>query len=311
MSMAASASRRRKKRATFDELLAACERGDDMEAHLHRHMKLAGFSGAGKSHFALSFLRHVAKGHKAEEVLMTIIDCDFEGQRELIMRDDIVPPGLRKRIYRKVCSTVEEVNDYVVTFMELHKQHQEEHPDSKARIMVFENEGAFYLMVRDKYSVDVHGQSEADLLLSRQQQAIAQGKKTLPTYEEGQMHAYKVINRMFSDVFHRLKMGGEAYGFHFMSTVLLKKGYENYGQPTQRETITKAGRPDITDPLFDWIVEFDQRQKGRGKELETKHIATVRKSRTCKPFRIENPTQKEFWDAVEVQRKGNGKVKGK
>ena len=142
-----------------------------------RHIKLQGFSGAGKSTWGLTFFSHHAADVAPEAALMCIIDCDLEGQADLVARDDIVPPNLRSRILRKVCRTPDEVNDISLAFIDLMRQHQEEHPDG-VRVMVMENEGAYYLSCREHYAVSVHGKSEGELLLSRQQEAISQGKKT-------------------------------------------------------------------------------------------------------------------------------------
>ena len=59
----------------------------------------------------------------------------------------------------------------------------------------------------------------------------------------------------------------------------------------------------MTDPIFDWILELSKKQRTSPKgEFQTKHIATIRKSRVCKPFQIQNPTQEKFWNAVEANR---------
>ena len=263
-----------------------------------RHIKLQGFSGAGKSTWGLTFFAHEAKDKDPASVLMCIIDCDLEGQADLVARDDIVPPALRPRILRKVCRTPDEVNDISMAFIDLMRQHQEEYPDG-TRVMVMENEGAYYLSCREHYSVSVHGKTEGELLLSRQQEALSQGKKTLPAYAEGQMHAYKVINKLFYSPYERLKIGGELYRYHFLSTVLLKTKTENYGTPNENRVVLAAGRPDMTDPLFDWIVEMTQQQRTVKGEVESRHFAHIKKSRACKPFRLENPTQERFWKAVE------------
>ena len=69
---------------------------------------------------------------------------------------------------------------------------------------------------------------------------------------------------------------------------------------TKRERIVlAAGRPDMTDPLFDWIVEMTQQQRTVKGEVESRHFAHIKKSRACKPFRLENPSQERFWRAVE------------
>jgi hypothetical protein len=265
-----------------------------------RHIKLQGFSGSGKSTFALSFFAHHAKDKKPEECLLTIVDCDMEGQADLVAREDIVPVELRPRILRKVCQTPDDVNDYVLAFIDLHRQHQAEHPDG-VRVIVMENDGAYYMSVRNHYSESVHGLSEGDLLLARQRQAIGEGKKTLPAYEEGQMHAYKVINRLFIQPYERLKMGAELYGTHFISTTLLKSRTEGFGTANAKDIVVATGRPAITDPLFDWIIEFTQQQRIRKGELKSRHLAQVKKSRACQPFALDNPTQARFWKAVETQ----------
>ena len=290
----------KRKKPDYASLIDACDTGDSMIENRTRHIKLQGFSGSGKSTFALSFFAHHSKGLKPEECLLTIVDCDMEGQADLVAREDIIPAALRPRILRKVCQTPDEVNDYVLAFIDLHRQHQEEHPNG-VRVMVMENEGAYYMSVRNHYAESVHGLSEGDLLLSRQRQALSEGKKTLPTYEEGQMHAYKVINRLFIQPYERLKMGAELYGAHFISTTLLKSRTEGFGTANAKDVVVAAGRPEITDPLFDWIIEFTQQQRVRKGELKSRHLAQVRKSRACSPFAIDNPTQERFWLAVDKQ----------
>lgn len=298
-----SAAQRKKKKGTakYDALLAGVERGSDM-IRSYRSIKSRGFSGAGKTHFGLTYFAHrvESEGKSPEECLMCIIDCDFEGQRELITRDNIIPPHLRSRIMRKVCTDPEDVNEYARAFIHAMGEHAKEYPNG-IRVILMENEGSFYLQCRDKYSVEVHGMTEGELLLDRQKAAISQGKKTLPTYEEGQMHAYKVINKMFSDPFYRLKLACNSVGFDFISTVLLREFTENYGTPQAKKEIKAQGRPDLTDPLFDWIIDFEVRQRTKQGNLQTQHLAVVRKSRECKPFRLQDPTQERFWRAVAKQ----------
>lgn len=288
-----------KKKATeYANLIESCDTGSDMaERQQLRHLKLQGFPSGGKSHFAITFFAHMAKGVKPEEALCTIIDCDLEGQADLVRREDILPEALRPRLFRKVCHNPDQVNDISLAFIDLHKQHKEKYPNG-VRVMIFENEGAYYLQCRDHYSLEVHGKSEADLLLERQSQAISEGKKTLPTFAEGQMHSYKVINKIFFQPYMRLKVAGEMYGFHFISTVLLRTYTENFGTANENRVVSAAGRPDQTDPLFDWILEFAQQQRTKGAELKTRHIVSVKKSRSCKPFRIADADQEKFWNTV-------------
>ena len=294
----ATARNSKKKAENYAALIASCDTGSDMVKNRTRHMKIQGFSGSGKSTYALQFFSHHAKGMAPEAALMCIVDCDLEGQADLVARDEIVTENLRPRILRKVCRTPDEVNDISMAFIDLMGKHKEEHPDG-VRVMVMENEGAFYLSCREHYSTSVHGMTEGDLLLSRQQEAISPGKKTLPAYAGGQMHAYKVINKLFYSPYERLKIGGEIYGYHFLSTVLLKTKTENYGTPNENRVILAAGRPDMTDPLFDWIIEMTQQQRTKGGEIEARHYVSIKKSRACKPFRLENPTQERFWKAVD------------
>jgi len=296
-----SAARKSKKKgaARFDALIAGCENGGEMEPPA-RSIKARGFSGGGKTHFALTYFAHEAKGKDPEACLMAIIDCDFEGQQELILRDTIIPPEYRSSIIRKVCTQPEDVGEYARAFIYAMREHAKKYPDG-TRIILMENEGSYYLQCRDKYSLEVHGMTEGELLLDRQKAAISQGKKTLPTYEEGQMHAYKVINKMFSDPFYRLKLACNEVGFDFISTVLLREFTENYGTPQAKKEVKAQGRPDLTDPLFDWIVDFEVRQRTRSGNLQTQHLCVVRKSRECKPFRLPNPSQERFWAAVKKQ----------
>ena len=289
----------KKKADRYAALIASCDTGDSMVKNRPRHMKVQGFSGSGKSTFALTFFsHHAANLDNPDAALMCIIDCDLEGQADLVARDEIVPEALRPRILRKVCRNPDDVNDMSLAFIDLMRQHADEHPDG-VRVLVMENEGAFYLSCREHYATSVHGMSEGELLLARQQEAISSGKKTLPTYAEGQMHAYKVINKLFYSPYERLKVAGEMFGYHFLSTVLLKTKTENYGTPNETRVVLAAGRPDMTDPLFDWIIEMTQQQRTVKGEVESRHFAHIKKSRACKPFRLENPTQERFWKAVE------------
>jgi hypothetical protein len=287
-----------RKKIDYSKLIADCDTGESMIAQRTKHMKLQGFSGSGKTNFYLTMFNNMSADKKPDDCLLTIIDCDLEGQADLIARDSIMREDLRPRIYRKVCTRPDEVNDMVLAFIDLHRQHAEQYPKG-VRMMVLENEGAFYLGCRNHYAESVHGMSEADLLLSRQQQALREGKKTLPTFAEGQMHSYKVINRLFVQPFERLKMGAELYGAHFVSTTLMKSRTEGFGTPDAKEIVVSAGRPDITDPLFDWIVEFSSQQRVKGGDLQVRYLAQVKKSRACPPFVLENPTQARFNKAVE------------
>ena len=290
----------RKKKATdYSEVLASCDRGDQMaERPNRRHIKVQGFSGSGKTTFALSFLARHAKGLKPEQVLMTIVDNDLEGQASLIKREDIVPKDLRSRIYRKVCRTPDEVNEIILAFIDLHRKHKEEHPNG-LRIMLFENEGAYYEACRDHYSIEVHGKTEAELLLSRQRQAISEGKKTLPAFAEGQMHSYKVINKVFFTPYERLKIGAEMFDYHFISTVLLREYTENYGTPQEKTVIVAQGRRDKTDPLFEWIIQLSKQERTKGGKLQTKYTWTIKKSRSVQAFQMNKPDQEKFWSEIE------------
>ena len=287
-----------KKAKHYADLIASCDTGETMIENRTRHMKLQGFSGSGKTTFYLTMFADMADTADPDSSLLCIIDCDLEGQADLIARDSIVPPELRSRILRKVCSTPDDVNDMVLAFIDLMRQHAEDHPNG-TRMIVLENEGAYYLGCRNHYAQSVHGKSEGELLLARQQQALREGKKALPTFEEGQMHSYKVINRLFVQPFERLKMGAELYGAHFCSTTLLKERTEGFGTPDAKQIVVSAGRPDITDPLFDWIVEFSSQQRMKAGELQSRYLCTVKKSRACKPFLLDNPTQDRFNKAIE------------
>ena len=289
-----------RKKTDHSAILALCETGEEMATNDRRHMKLQGFSGSGKSHFALTYFSHGVKerGLKPEQALFCIIDCDSEGQAELVKRDSIIPPNLRSRILRRTCSNPSMVKETYMAYIHAMQEHQAEHPDG-FRVIMIENEAAFYLGVRNYYSQEVHGKDEGELLLSRQQQARREGKKTLPAFEEGQMHSYKVINKMFTDPYVHIKMAAETYDYHFIATTLMRQRSEGFGTPKEKTIVEAAGRPDITDPLFDWIVQFDVQQRSKGKELETRHIAQVKKSRSCKPFKIDNPSQERFWKAAD------------
>lgn len=288
-----------KKKKNYADLIASCDTGTTMIENRTKHMKLQGFSGSGKTHFYLTMFNDLAKDlSNPDEALLCIIDCDLEGQADLIARDTIVAESLRPRILRKVCSRPDEVNDMVLAFIDLMHTHKEEHPNG-VRMVVLENEGAFYIGCRNHYAESVHGLSEADLLLARQQQALREGKKTLPTFEEGQMHSYKVINRLFVTPYERLKMGAEMCGAHFIGTTLMKTRTEGFGTNDAKEITVSAGRPDMTDPLFDWIVEFSSQQRIKAGNLEVRHLCQVKKSRSCKPFLLDNPTQERFKKAVE------------
>ena len=291
-------ARRTKKKKDYSAFIESCDTGDQMAARpIKRHMKIQAFSGGGKTTWALNFFDHTTEGVDPESCLMTIIDCDLEGQAALIKRDDIVRPEIRSRIYRKVCRDPDQVNEAVLAFIDLHRQHQIEHPNG-VRVMLFENEGAYYIACRDFYAQTVHGQSEADLMLSRQAEAISEGKKTLPAFKEGQMHSYKVINRVFFTPFERMKIGAEMFDFHFISTVLLRQYTENYGTTNEKQVVVAAGRADLTDPLFEWIVQLSAQQRTKNGKLQTRYLAVIKKARSIAPFQMANHTPKKFWDQV-------------
>ena len=74
------------KKKDYSALIAACDTGESMIKQRTKHMKLQGFSGAGKTNFYLTMFNDMAKDKKPEEALLCIIDCDLEGQADLIAR---------------------------------------------------------------------------------------------------------------------------------------------------------------------------------------------------------------------------------
>ena len=69
-----------------------------------RHMKVQGFSGSGKSTFALTFFAHHASKVGPKASLMCIIDCDLEGQADLVARDEIVPSRHTPHAFLEKCA---------------------------------------------------------------------------------------------------------------------------------------------------------------------------------------------------------------
>ena len=98
-------------------------------------------------------------------------------------------------------------------------------------------------------------------------------------FAEGQMHSYKVINKMFFQPYERLKVGAEIYKYHFISTVLLKSYTEGYGTANENRVVAAAGRADLTDPLFDWIIELTQQQRTVKGELKNESQLGLNKIR--------------------------------
>ena len=225
-----------------------------------------GFSGAGKTHFYLTMFSDLAKGRNPDEASLCIIDCDMEGQADLIGRDSIVPEGLRPRIFRKVCT---QLTKWTTWFSHSLIYFTNTKPSTP---MVFA-----WLSWRTKVRftsvvaiTTLNPFTEWARLICcwlANNEALREGKKTLPTFEEGQMHSYKVINRLFITPYERLKMGAEMCGAHFIGTTLMKTRTEGFGTNDAKEITVSTGRPDITDPLFDWILEFSSQQRIKAGEL--------------------------------------------
>ena len=158
-------------------------------------MKLQGFSGAGKTHFYLTMFSDLAKGRNPDEASLCIIDCDMEGQADLIGRDSIVPEGLRptnlpKGVYARRSERHGSRIHWFTSPTQSRAPRWCSHGCLGERRCVLHRLSQSLRWIRSR-------NGEADLLLARQQQALREGKKTLPTFEEGQMHSYKVINRLF------------------------------------------------------------------------------------------------------------------
>jgi len=311
-----SVRKRKQKEANWAEIASMVKTGNDLVETKWRHIKVQGKSGTGKSHFILKHIElFKQQGMKPEEVLFLVIDCDLEGQAELIRRNSIVPEEYRDCI--KVITVVSPPDVYAAFdyFSHLLREHAEAYPKSLGRMLVFENEGAYYNRVRNYYSEEVYGIPERELLLQRQQEARQETtgsgarKKTKPQFEEGPMHAYKVINKVFGDIMHDMKMAAEIIGFHFYLTTLErevstmfdnKKGGDSIGDTK----IITAGRQDMTDPLFDMVIRTDyeektKKQQGGGVKVLRKWWLKIQKTRMCQPFHIDNCTVGEFWAAVE------------
>lgn len=312
--------RGKKKEKDWSSIAALVKSGSELATTQWRHVKVQGQSGRGKTHFMLKHIEYFKEqGLSPEEVLVCIIDCDLEGQAELIRRESVVPKEYRDCV--KVITAVNppDVYEAYEYFVHLMREHTKAHPESTGRMLIFENEGAYYNRVRNYYAEEVYGIPERELLLQRQQEArqettgSGQRKKTKPQFEEGPMHAYKVINKVFGDIFHDLKMAAEIIGFHFFCSTLerevstmfdSRKGEESIGDTK----IITSGRPDITDPLFDMTIRFDyeektKRQQKGGQKVLRKWWLKVLKTRMCRPFHIDNCTVKEFWDAVDEMNK--------
>ncbi len=311
-----SVRKRKGKAKDWSEIANLVKSGNDLVAQKYRHVKVQGKSGTGKTHFLLKHLEMwKLEGLSPAEYLLVIIDCGLEGQAELIRRKSVVPEEYRDCIKILTAVTPPDVYQAYDYFIHLLREHAKEYPDSMGRMLIFENEGAYYNRVRNYYAEEVYGIPERELLLQRQQEARQETtgsgarKKTKPQFEEGPMHAYKVINKVFGDIFHDLKMAAEIIGFHFYSTTLErevstmfdnKKGAEAIGDTK----IITSGRPDMTDPLFDMVIRTDfeektKRVKGAGTKVMRKWWLKVIKTRMCKPFHIDNCTVPEFWQAVE------------
>jgi len=167
-------------------------------------IQLEGMAGSGKSHLLLSIIKHMVEkmGIKLDDILMCFIDCDKKGVAPLLF-SQVIPLEYQERIRYVKCDNIWEVYDaYNIFDAELLAHKKATGVDGW---LVIENMGAVWYFCQRDYVEAAYRIPYTQLLMERQEEAHARGKKTLPALD--QMLDYRNINPLHNEFANRASRG--------------------------------------------------------------------------------------------------------
>jgi len=167
-------------------------------------IQLEGMAGSGKSQFLLSIVKHMHEvlGIPLDKVLVCLIDSDKKGIAPLLF-SEVIPREYQERIQYAKCDNIWQVYDAFKIFDEALIQHKKD-TGVDGWLMV-ENMGSIWYFCQRDYVEAAYRMPYTQLLLERQEEAYARGKKTLPVLD--QMLDYRNINPLHNEFANKITRG--------------------------------------------------------------------------------------------------------
>ena len=167
-------------------------------------IQLEAMAGAGKSHMILSIIKHMHEvmGIPLEDIKMCFIDCDKKGVAPLLY-SQVIPVEYQDCIRYAKCDNIWEIYDAVKIFDAELLEHKEK--TGVDGWLIVENMGQVWYFCQRDYVEAAYQIPYTQLLLERQEEAHARGKKTLPALD--QMLDYRNINPLHNEMANKISRG--------------------------------------------------------------------------------------------------------
>ena len=270
------------KSAKYADLIASCDTGSRYDWEQNQAHETTRFLRCWKDSTSISQCSPTWRKSQSHEALLCIIDCDMEGQADLIGATPLFPKDYVHESSERCVLIPDEVNDMVLAFIDLLHQHKAEHPMQFVRLS-WRTKVRFTSVVNNHYAESVHGMSEADLLLELANNKHWEKEEDSSNLWRRQMHGYKVINRTFITPYSASRWVRRCVGATSLERLSWRLAPKVSEQTMQRKSRYQR-TTDITVPLFDWILEFSSQQRIKAGELRVRHMVQVKKSRACGSF---------------------------
>lgn len=206
-----------------------------------------GSAGGGKSHFLLSIIRHMHEvmGIPLEHIKVCLIDCDTHGIAPLLFAQ-VIPFEYQDCIEYTKCETIFEAYDALKLHEESLAKHEKE-TGVKGWLMV-ENMGKVWYFCQRDYVEAAYHVDYVQMLIERQEEAHARGKKTLPALD--QMLDYRNINPLHNEFANKITRG--AYNLIWTTHTTTRKFQEG---DMDVDKVVGAGQKD-NDTRVDFIIRL-------------------------------------------------------
>jgi hypothetical protein len=216
-------------------------------------IQLEGMAGSGKSHFLLAIVRHMHEvmGIPLDDILCCLIDCDKQGIAPLLF-SEVIPREYQERIQYAKCDNIWQVYDAFKIFDEQLIEHKKK--TGRDGWLMVENMGAVWYFCQRDYVEAAYRIPYTQLLLERQEEAYARGKKTLPVLD--QMLDYRNINPLHNEFANKITRG--EYNTCWTAHTTTRTSQEG---DTTVEKVVGGGQKD-NDTRVDFILRL-YNDKGR------------------------------------------------
>lgn len=197
----ADSLRKKKEGKTEVKIVSGAEKGKSFSII---RIQLEGLAGSGKSHFILQIIKHMHEvmSIPLDKILLCFMDCDKEGVAPLLFSQTI-PLEYQECIQYTKCNNIWEAYDAFKVFDERLIEHKTK--TGQDGWLVIENMGELWYFCQRDYVEAVYQMEYVQLLMERQEEAYARGKKTLPALD--QMLDYRNINPLHNELANKATRG--------------------------------------------------------------------------------------------------------